>query len=57
MWVIGTSRRAPATADLLGRGHDRLGVAQDLAHRVAARRVPQGAVLELARVPTIAPLP
>src|SRR5262249_26078299 len=36
------------TAHLLARGHDRLGPAQDLAHAVAAGRVPERAVLEFA---------
>ena len=57
MWVIGTSSRAPGAADLLGRGHDRLRAAQRLAHRIAAGRVPERAMLDLARAPTIAPLP
>ena len=41
---------AAETADLLCRRHDRLGVAEQLAHRVAARHVPERAVLELARL-------
>ena len=48
MWVIGMSRRRAGTADLLRRRHDGLGVAEQLAHRVAARNVPERAVLELA---------
>ena len=51
MWVIGTSRRRAETADLLGRWNDRLGVAEQLAHGVAARHVPKRTVFELAGCP------
>ena len=47
----------PMAADFLGRRDDGLGAAQYFAHRVAARHVPQGAMLDLSRRPTMAPLP
>ena len=48
MWVDRNVEPRARPADLLGRRHDGLGVAQQLAHRVAARHVPQRAMLELA---------
>ena len=46
--MIGTSSRAPAPRDLLGRRHDRHRAAERLAHRIAAGDVPERAVLDLA---------
>jgi len=48
MCVIGTSSACRAPPPSCST-HDRLGVAEQLAHRVAAGHVPQGAVLKLAR--------
>ena len=51
MWVIGHVEPRSRAADLLGRRHDRLGAAQDLAHRIAAGNVPERAVFEFAGRP------
>ena len=37
----------PHARDLFGRGHNRIGVIQQFAHRIAAGRMPQRAVFEL----------